>query len=146
MIGLLQRVTTASVAVTPSLFSYLADITVLIHAAFVLFIVSGQILIMIGWYRSWHWTQNVVFRFLHLAAIAYVVLETWLRITCPLTLLEYQLRHLAGESMHDMSFIGYWVHYFLFYTAPDWLFTVIYSLFGFLVLLTFLKYPPRFFH
>jgi len=121
----------------------LADLTVLIHAAFVLFVVLGQVLIVIGWKQGWHWSQNFTFRYLHLAAIGYVVLETWLGITCPLTLLESYLRQLAGETTHALSFIGYWVNYFLFYTAPEWLFTLIYSAFGLLVLLTFFKYPPR---
>ncbi|OAD20623.1 conserved hypothetical protein, membrane [Candidatus Thiomargarita nelsonii] len=126
-----------------SLFSFLADLTVVLHASFVLFVIAGQVLILIGWMRKWHWTQNFIFRFLHLAAIGYVVLEAWLGITCPLTILEYHLRHLAGEATHGMSFIGYWMHYFLFYTAPDWVFILIYSLFGALVLLTFLRYPPH---
>jgi len=125
-----------------SQFSFLADLTVVVHASFVLFVIAGQVLILIGWMRKWHWTQNFIFRFLHLAAIGYVVLEAWLGITCPLTLLESHLRHLAGEATHSMSFIAYWMHYFLFYTAPDWVFILIYSLFGALVLLTFLRYPP----
>ena len=128
---------------SPSLFSFLADLTVLLHTTFVLFIVGGQILILIGWSQAWHWTTKAKFRFLHLIAIGYVVLETLLGITCPLTTLEYYLRHLANETTHNMSFIGYWIHYFLFYNAPDWLFTMIYSTFGILVLLTFILYPPH---
>jgi hypothetical protein len=125
------------------LLSLLADVTVLIHAAFVLFVVGGQLLILIGWLKKWHWTQNFVFRVLHLAAIGYVVLEALLGIICPLTMLEYHLRQSAGEATHGTSFIGYWVHYFLFYTAPNWVFTLTYSIFGSLVLLTFIMYPPR---
>jgi glucan phosphoethanolaminetransferase (alkaline phosphatase superfamily) len=128
---------------SPSFLSFLADLTVLSHALFVLFVVGGQIVIIIAWFKKWRWGQNLGFRFLHLAAIAYVVLEAWLGMVCPLTSLEYSLRSLAGETTHDMSFIGYWVHYFLFYTAPPWVFTLIYSIFGSLVLLTFIVYPPR---
>ncbi|MDM8558771.1 DUF2784 domain-containing protein [Candidatus Parabeggiatoa sp. HSG14] len=125
------------------LFSFLADLTVLIHATFVLFVVGGQAFILIGWLRKWLWTQNFLFRVLHLTAIGYVVLEALLGIVCPLTLLEYYLRDLAGETTHGTSFIGYWIHYFLFYTAPTWVFTLIYSIFGSLVLLTFIGYPPH---
>jgi hypothetical protein len=128
---------------SPSLLSFFADLTVLIHATIVLFVIGGQVLILIGWLRKWLWTQNVVFRVLHLATIVYVVLEALLGIICPLTLLEYHLRQLAGETVHGMSFIGYWMHYFLFYTAPTWVFTLIYSVFGSLVLLTFIMYPPK---
>ena len=97
---------------------------------------------LIGWIKKWGWTKNAIFRYLHLAAIGYVVLEALFGIRCPLTVLEFHLRHLAGEANHGTSFIGYWVHYFLFYTAPDWVFILIYSVFGILVLLTFLLYPP----
>jgi hypothetical protein len=131
---------------SPSLFSFLADLTVLVHAALVLFVIVGQVLILMGWMRKWCWTQNFIFRFLHLATIGYVVLEAWLGIICPLTLLENVLRQLAGDATHGMSFIGYWVHYFLFYTAPEWVFILIYSVFGALVLLTFFKYPPSSYH
>ncbi len=126
----------------PSFFSLLADLTVLIHAMFVLFVVGGQVLILVGWMKKWQWTQNFIFRIVHLAAIGYVVLEAWLGLVCPLTLLEYSLRQLAHEATYSISFIGYWLNYFLFYTAPSWVFILIYSVFGFLVLLTFLKYPP----
>jgi len=126
-----------------TLLSILANITLLTHAAFVLFVIVGQIVILIGWLRKWFWTRLLVFRGLHLAAIGYVVLEAWFGIVCPLTVLENHLRQLAGEATYSSSFIGDWVHYFLFYTAPTWVFTLIYSLFGSLVLLTFIFYPPH---
>ncbi|HAI70521.1 MAG TPA: DUF2784 domain-containing protein, partial [Gammaproteobacteria bacterium] len=124
-----------------TLLSILANITLLTHAAFVLFVIVGQIVILIGWLRNWFWTRLLVFRGLHLAAIGYVVLEAWFGIVCPLTVLENHLRQLAGEATYSSSFISDWVHYFLFYTAPTWVFTLIYSLFGSLVLLTFIFYP-----
>jgi uncharacterized membrane protein HdeD (DUF308 family) len=126
-----------------SFFSFLADLTVIIHAAFVLLVILGQLIILIGWLRQWHWTRNWRFRGWHLAAIGYVVLEAWLGITCPLTSLEDFLRSRAGETTYGTSFIAYWVHYWLFYTAPEWVFVLIYSIFGLLVVLTFVWYPPR---
>ncbi|BAP57106.1 hypothetical protein THII_2809 [Thioploca ingrica] len=126
-----------------SMFSaILADVIVVIHAAFVGFIVGGQFVILVGWSKKWLWPRNSVFRVLHLVAISYVVLEAWLGITCPLTSLEQDLRSLAGEETYSVSFIGYWVHYFLFYTAPNWVFTWLYTLFGSLVLVTVVAYPP----
>ena len=122
----------------------LADVIVVIHATFVLFVVAGQLIILIGWLKQWLWPKNIIFRVLHLVVINYVVLEAWWGITCPLTALEQYLRDLAGEKTDSMSFIGYWVHYWLFYTAPDWVFTLTYTLFGLLVLVTFVGYPPTF--
>jgi len=124
-------------------FILLADLTVLFHASFVLFIVVGQLLITLGWWQSWRWSQNLLFRILHLSAISYVVIETWLGIPCPLTLLESKLRILGGQTATDLGFIAYWMHRILFYTAPDWVFTLLYSLFGGWVVLTFWYYPPQ---
>jgi hypothetical protein len=121
----------------------LADFVVLIHALFVLFVVAGQAFILTGWFVSWHWTRNPFFRIAHLAAIGFVVAEAWFGVVCPLTILEYELRVGAGQTVQDMSFVGYWLHRLLFYTAPEWVFTLVYTLFALLVVTTFLFYPPN---
>ena len=121
----------------------LADATVIVHAAFVLFVVLGQVLILAGWAGRWRWTRAVGFRVSHLAAIAFVVLESWMGMTCPLTLLENDLRRRAGYGAYETGFIEHWLDRLIFYTAPAWVFILIYSLFGLVVLLTFLAYPPR---
>ncbi len=121
----------------------LADFIVLMHALFVLFVVAGQALILIGWFSGWHWTRNLIYRIAHLAAIGFVVAEAWLGVVCPLTILEHELRASAGQTVHDMSFIGYWLHRLLYYTAPEWVFTLVYTLFALLVIATFAFYPPQ---
>ncbi len=123
--------------------SLLADLVVFIHALFVLFVVAGQTLILVGWIISWHWTGNSVFRVTHLAAIGFVVAEAWFGILCPLTTLEYELRNSAGQTVYEMSFIGHWLDRLLFYTAPEWVFTLVYTLFALLVVTTFFFYPPN---
>ncbi len=124
-------------------YGFLADAIVLIHALFVLFVVGGQILILAGWVGGWAWTRNRVLRIAHLAAIGFVVLETWLGIVCPLTLLENNLRSLAGQERYEMSFIGYWLNQLLFFSFPAWVFTLLYSLFFLLVAITYFLYPPQ---
>ena len=121
----------------------LADLVVLIHALFVLFVVAGQALILTGWIISWRWTRNPLFRVAHLAAIGVVVGEAWIGMVCPLTTLEYELRNSAGQTAHEMSFIGYWLNRLMFYTAPEWVFTLVYSLFALVVVMTFVFYPPN---
>lgn len=118
---------------------FLADLVGLSHALFVLFVLGGQILVLSGWICGWQWTRVRLFRMAHLAAIGFVVLESWFGIVCPLTALEGGLR----DSAPDLTFIGYWLDRLLYYQAPDWVFTTAYSLFGFLVVLTFFFYPPR---
>ena len=127
----------------PERYALLADLVVVTHAGFVLFVVGGQVAILAGWARGWQWTRNPVFRILHLAAIGFVALQAWFGIVCPLTALEKHLRTLAGIAVYDSSFIGYWTHRLLFYTAPSWVFTVVHSLFGLLVAASFVLYPPR---
>jgi len=126
-----------------AMYRMLADAVVLLHFAIVLFVVVGLLLIWLGNALRWTWVNTPWFRVLHLLAIAVVVAEAWLGITCPLTTLEFWLRSQAGVETHDGAFIQYWVHRLLFYTAPDWVFTVSYTIFGALVLLTWWRFPPR---
>lgn len=124
-------------------YAWFADATVTLHASFVFFVVAGQLLILLGWLRKWRWIRNLVFRVIHLSAILLVILEAWLGVSCPLTVWENRLRELAGQAGYELSFIGYWLNRILFYSAPEWVFTSIYSGFGLLVVLTFIAYPPR---
>ena len=121
----------------------LADLVLVTHAAYVLFVVVGQALIVIGWIRGWEWTRCRVFRLLHLVAIGLVMLEAWLGINCPLTILENFLRLQAGAVAYENSFIGRWLRWIIFYAAPEWIFALIYTVFTALVILTWLAYPPR---
>ncbi len=125
------------------LYRVLADVVVVAHVSYVAFVIFGQLAIVYGLVRRRDWARNFYFRWLHLLAIAVVVLQSWLRITCPLTDLENYLRGLAGETGYPGDFIAYWTHKVLFYELPTWVFVLGYSLFGALVLATFLLAPPR---
>ena len=122
---------------------WLADITLSLHVAFVLFVILGQLFVLLGWLRGWRWVQAPGFRILHLGAIGFIVPESWFGIVCPLTRLEETFRQCAGLAGYDMSFIAYWVRQLIFYQAPHWVFAAVYSFFGLLVLVTFYTYPPR---
>ena len=125
------------------IYSALADIVGTVHAAFVLFVVGGQVLICVGWAAGWRWTRAPLFRWTHLAAILFVVVDTWLGKLCPLTILENDLRQLARQEGVGNSFIAYWLERLLYYRAPSWVFLVVYTAFGTLVAATFVLYPPR---
>lgn len=125
------------------MYSLLADLVLALHVSYVLFVVVGQVLIVIGWIRRWGWVRNPWFRLIHLAAIGAVVLQSWLGVICPLTILENELRLRAGmEGYEDYSFIGYWMSRFIFFEAPPWMFVVVYTLFGALVVGTLIVCPP----
>lgn len=111
----------------------LADAILYLHAAFVAFVVLAVPVILYGHFRQRAWVGNPWFRLGHLAAIAFVVLNTWLGEMCPLTIWENALREQAGQAGNGESFIAHWVSRLLFWDLPSWAFTLAYSLFGFLV-------------
>lgn len=121
----------------------LADLIVVLHAAFVAFVVLGLVLILLGIALRWGWVRNAWFRSLHLAAIGFVVLEAVIGMTCPLTHWEKRLRELAGQAAYPGDFIGHWAHELIFYDAEPWVFTAGYITFGLAVLAAFLLAPPR---
>ncbi|MCH9005090.1 MAG: DUF2784 domain-containing protein [Proteobacteria bacterium] len=120
------------------LYSLLADTILVIHVSFVVFVVFGFMLILLGLLARWSWIHNRIFRITHLAAIGYVVLQAWFGQLCPLTVWENELRRRAGQSDYAETFIEHWLHEVLFYQAEPWLFTTIYTCFGALVVLVWL--------
>lgn len=122
----------------------LADAVLILHFAVVLFVVGGLVFTIVGNFRGWRWVNGVGFRLLHLAAIGIVVAQAWLGATCPLTTFEMWLRAQAGLTTYNGSFIAYWLGRLMFYQAPEWVFTLVYSLFGLLVAATWWRFPPTF--
>jgi hypothetical protein len=116
-----------------------ADAILVIHALFVLFVVGGLVLILLG-ARRWSWVRNRAFRALHLAAIAFVAAEALLGIACPLTIWEDMFRA-AGPG--QPSFVGRWVARLLYYDFPEWVFATAYCAFGIAVLWAWRAVPPR---
>jgi Protein of Unknown function (DUF2784) len=116
----------------------IADAVLVVHALFVLFVVGGFALIVLGAAR-WKWVRNRTFRVLHLAAIAFVAAEALLGLACPLTVWEDALRGAHAER----SFVGRWVAGLLYYNFPEWVFTVAYCAFALAVLWAWRAIPPR---
>jgi len=78
------------------LYSLLADITVILHLVFILFVILGGLLAL-KWRRmAW----------VHIPAAIWGALIEFMGWICPLTPLENQLRRLAGESGYTGDFIG----------------------------------------
>jgi hypothetical protein len=121
----------------------LADLIVVVHASYVSFVVFGQLAILLGVAFRWSWVRNFWFRATHLLAIGIVVGESFFGIDCPLTVWERELRQVAGQTGYTGDFLGYWAHQLIFFRADRWVFTGLYSLFGLLVLATFILAPPR---
>ena len=77
----------------------LADLVLLLHLAFVLFVVLGGLLVL-RWPRlAW----------LHVPVAVYGATIEFLGFTCPLTPLEKHYRRLGGESGYEGGFVEHYV-------------------------------------
>ncbi len=118
--------------------SLLADLILVVHFAFVAFVVGGLALTWLGAMLHWRWVRRFWFRVAHLAAIVFVAGEALTGMMCPLTVWEDALRGRESET----GFLARWVHWVMFYNFPGWVFTLAYVLFALVVGLTFWLAPP----
>lgn len=121
----------------------LADSVLALHVMVVTFVVLGLVMILLGGVFIWHWVRNGWFRLAHLICIAVVVMQAWAGVICPLTTLEMWLRKQAGAKTYSGSFIAHWLDNLLYYDFPAWVFTLAYSAFGSLVLISWFWVKPR---
>lgn len=76
-----------------------ADLVLLLHLAFVLFVLAGGLLVL-KWPRlAW----------LHLPAVAWGAVVEFTGWICPLTPLENVLRVLAGAATYDSDYIDHYI-------------------------------------
>ena len=129
---------------SPEFYLALADSLLVLHVLLVAFVIFGLAAIFIGPFLHWHWVRNVWFRVTHLLVIGIVVLQAWLGVLCPLTAWEMALREKAGTAGYEGSFIQHWLQSILYYSAPEWVFILAYTVFGGVVLASwFLVRPGR---
>ena len=124
-------------------YRFLADAVLLLHVAYVAFVVVGLAAILVGLACRWRWVRNFWFRAVHLLMIAAVAVESLLGILCPLTEWEDRLRELGGEANQPGSFIGRWLERLLFVDVSPGVLSACYCLFAFAVLLTLVLALPR---
>ncbi|MFL6604818.1 MAG: DUF2784 domain-containing protein [Steroidobacteraceae bacterium] len=84
-----------------------ADLVLIVHVAFVLFVVLGGLLV-----ARWTWLM-----WFHLTAVLWGALIEFAGFICPLTPLEVSLRKLAGASGYEGDFIGHYVTNVLYPSA-----------------------------
>jgi hypothetical protein len=126
------------------MYQFLANVVLISHVGIVLFIIGGLLLTLLGAALGWKWVKNFWFRALHLVGIAYIAMEAWLGIVCPLTTLELWLREQAGQTVYEGDFIAHWMRQIMFYEAPPWVFIAAYSGFGALVVASWFLVRPTF--
>ncbi|HSM67350.1 MAG TPA: DUF2784 domain-containing protein [Ilumatobacteraceae bacterium] len=80
-------------------YGLVADVVVVLHFAFVVFVVIGGVLAL--WWPKILWV--------HVPTVLYSVWIITFSITCPLTPLERDLRERGGQDRYDESFIERYV-------------------------------------
>jgi hypothetical protein len=126
-----------------TVYTILADFVVAIHLAYILFVILGEIAILLGIVLRWSWVRNPWFRWIHLLAIVIVAVEAIVHFKCPCTTLENNLRRSAGEDVSGETFIGRLINDIMFLDVPEWILTSCYIGFALLVAATFWLAPPR---
>jgi hypothetical protein len=76
-----------------------ADIVMIVHLTFVVFVVLGGLL-------TWRWPRAAA---VHVAAALYGIVILLVGFTCPLTPLEKALRSQAGQAGYDGGFVEHYV-------------------------------------
>jgi hypothetical protein len=121
----------------------IADLIVSIHFGYVIFVVGGLFVIVLGGALKWRFIRNFWLRALHLIMILIVVYEAIFGISCPLTDWEYELRVAAGQAnAASASFVARLIQQIIFYDFPPIVFTISYCLFGIAVLVSWWLIPP----
>jgi len=80
-------------------YALLADLVLILHATFIVFVVLGGLLVL--WRRHFMW--------LHIPAAAWGILIEFRGWICPLTFLENDLRQAAGGSGYEGGFVDHYL-------------------------------------
>jgi len=86
------------------IYRLLADLVLILHAAFAAFVVFGALLVL-------KWRRVI---WLHALALAWGVFVELAGVVCPLTPLEVHLRRLGGEAGYEGGFIDHYVSALLY--------------------------------
>ena len=119
--------------------SLISDIVLVFHFIIIIFIISGFILVPIGYKMKWVWLSNLKLRSLHLGLICFVTIETTIGMTCPLTIIE----NLFNESQYSQSFIKFWISKIIYWDLPTLFFIILYSLCTLWTILMWKIFPPK---
>ena len=116
----------------------IADIVLFFHFCIAVFITFGFVLIPIGYNFNWIWIKNKKLRLIHFGMMIFVTFETILGLSCPLTVLENNLRGINENQL----FLSRWITEVIYWHFPSEFFLIIYCLCLGWTFLIWKKYPP----
>lgn len=115
-----------------------ANIILIFHFFIVIFITIQFFSIPIAYKLNWKWQKNKRLRFIHLFLIFIITVETIIGITCPLTLIENNLRDIQSSE----GFISTWIRNILYWNLPTSFFLITYLICFIWTLLMWKFFPP----
>lgn len=113
-----------------NLIEFFADLLMLLHAGFSLFLVLGLVVSSAGIVLGWRWTRRRGFQVAHLLAVLILVFRVWMGLPCPLSAAENGFRSRTtepcalGKNFHNA------LHWLAFRGADKHGFTLGTTLFG----------------
>ncbi len=115
-----------------------ADLVLIFHFGIVIFIISLFAIIPLGYKFAWKWPRNKKIRSTHFFLIFLVTTETVFGFTCPLTLIEHNLRGIFISN----SFVSIWLQKFLYWNFPKEFFLISYIICLMWTIFLWNRFPP----
>ena len=115
-----------------------ADLVLIFHFGIVIFIISLFVIIPVGYRFKWNWPRNRKLRSTHLFLIFVVTSETFFGLTCPLTLIEHNLRGIYISN----TFVNSWLQNLLYWSFPKEFFLISYILCLMWTIFMWNRFPP----
>jgi len=78
---------------------WLADLLMVVHAGYSIFVVIGLFLVLTGTLLGWRWVRVGWFPIAHLVAILFVVARVWIGLPCPFSAAEDSLRRSNSSAL-----------------------------------------------
>jgi len=121
-----------------------ADVIVVFHFLWILFIVSGFCVTLYGVIFDRKYLDMLMFRVIHLCGIFYVGLLTVLGKWCPVTILEYNIRQKYDSSLfYSGSFMVDWIERIVYPDVHPMLIQIPTVIIAVSTVVIFLTLPPR---
>lgn len=122
----------ANLAGVETMYTIGAEVTLLLHFAWIVFVVTGAFFLR---RRRWRW------RLVHLAAVCYSVAIEIFGWICPLTYLEQWFLEQAGRHSYEGDFITHYLERLIYLHVPQWL--LVSLVVALLAVTLFLYFWPR---
>jgi Protein of Unknown function (DUF2784) len=122
--------------------SFTANFILVIHFAWVAWMISGILLAVLGfkWPRLWGWR---IFRIAHLIGlVGTATVPIWAGGICPLSALDWQMRAPDLASGQPQPFLVYWLDRLLYWDVDPLVLSLAIAAGALLTVIIFIFHPP----